>query len=205
MEVSVPTPEELATEVASTPTPTPDHTYSTMACPSMPNLATIYSTTTTTSPVPSNLVPICDAMTDILRYALHQGPHTALLMQQPSLVQLMISVQGSISTPMVSTTPSFDVHLELADEEFLKRKTGECKEKQKNVLFSEGKVNPYIKIVAAFEQSLRESTGTALTQPLRTQLQADRDKPLSPVTRKVMVPKFLGLLSPTLEQGVPQL
>ena len=79
--------------------------------------------------------------------------------------------------------------------EFLNKKVEDCKGRQGNVLLEEGKVNPYIKIMAALEQSLREGTGTALTKPLRTQLQADREKRLSVGTRKVRGPKSLGIVS----------
>ena len=79
MELSVSTPEELATAVDSTIPPTLDHSKSatvsvstpirilTTVSSSMPTLVPIYSMATTTASVPSTLVPICDAMTDILR------------------------------------------------------------------------------------------------------------------------------------------
>ena len=52
---------------------------------------------------------------------------------------------------------------------------------------------------------MREGTGTALPKPLRTQLQADRERSLSGGTRKVVVPKSLGVLSPTGSAGSPTL
>ena len=133
-EVSVPTPEELAMAVVTTPTPTSDHTYSTTVSlptptPKAPTVSSsaptqipIYSTLTTTSPIAATIVPIYDAITDIFRYALWQGPHPAMLTQQSALVQSMTSVQSPISSPMVSPHPPFNVHLELADMEFLRKK-----------------------------------------------------------------------------------
>ena len=154
----------------------------------MPTPAPIYSTLTTTSPIPSTLVPIWDAITDTLRYALGQGPHPTLLTHRP-LVQSTMSAEGPIPSSMVSPTPSFNAHLDLADVDFLKKKAEECKEKQKHPLLGEGQANPYAKIVAALEQSLSEGTGTALSKPLRAQLQATREKRLSGGTRKQIVPK----------------
>ena len=74
---------------------------------------------------------------------------------------------------------------------------------QGKLLLEEGKVNPYTKIIAVLEQSQREGMGTALTEPLRKQLQADREKRVSAGTRKVIVPKFLGMPSPTPSAGSP--
>ena len=159
----------------------------------------------TTFPIPSTLVPICDAITDTLRYALGQGPHQALLTKQTTLVQSMMSAQVQISSSMVNPSPPFNVHHDSADVVFLKKKAEECKEKQKNPLLGEGQTNPYIKIVAALEQSLREGTGNALTKPLRTLLLAVRERRLSGGTRKVIVPKSLGLLSPTPSAGSPMI
>ena len=51
------------------PTPNPDHSYSAMLSSSMPTAARIYSIVATTSPLPSNLVEICDAITETLLYA----------------------------------------------------------------------------------------------------------------------------------------
>ena len=62
----------------------------------------------------------------------------------------------------------------------MQRETKECS-------LSEGQVNPYVKIVAALDHSLREGTATAFTKPRRTQLKADREKRLSGGTRKVIV------------------
>ena len=172
-EVSVPTPEESATAVVTTPTPTTDHTYSTtVSIPtpvpipptvssSAPTPIPIYSTLTTTSPVPATIVPICDAITHIMRYALGQGPHPAMRNQQAALVQSTTSVQSPISSPMVSPPPPFKVHLDPADMEFLSKKAEDCRGKQSKLVVQEGKVNPYIKLIAVLEQSSREGLGTA--------------------------------------------
>ena len=75
--------------------------------------------------------------------------------------------------------------------------------KQENALYSVGRPNPYIRLVAVLEQSLNEGSGVALTNPLRKQLQADREKRLSAGTLKVTVPKSLGIISPTPSAGSP--
>ena len=136
METSVPTQDELSMAVAGSPTPTPDHTYPTVVRSSTPTPAPIYSITSTTSSVPSTLVHISDVMTAILRYALNQGPHPATLTQQAALLQTTMSVQVPISSPVLSPTPSFNTHLNLADVELLKRKLEECKGKRENALDS---------------------------------------------------------------------
>ena len=227
MDTRMPMQEELAIAVASTPTPTPDQTYSstvslptrtpspttvslptptptlTIVISSIPISMPIYATLTTTSAVPSNLVRICDAITGTLRYALGQGPPPTLLTQQVAPVQSTTSAQCPISCQMLSTSPLFNVHLDPADLDFLKKKAEECKARQKNVLVSEGQVDHYIKIVAVLEQSLPDGTGTALRKPLRTEQQGDREKLLLAGTGKVIVPKSLGLLSPTPSAGRP--
>ena len=60
------------------------------------------------------------------------------------------------SSPMVSPSPPFNAHLDLADMEFLRMKVEQCKGRREKLVFEEEKVNPYIKIMAAFEQSQRE-------------------------------------------------
>ena len=113
-EVSIPTPEVLATAVVTTPTPISDHTYSTtVSIPtpapipptvssSAPTPIPIYSTITTTYPVPTTIVPHCAAITHIMRFALGQGPHPAMMNQEAALVQSTTSLQTPISSPMVS-------------------------------------------------------------------------------------------------------
>ena len=64
--------EEIEQQSMETSVPTPDHTYSTMVSSSQCTPVPIDSTATTTS-VPPNLVPISDAMTDTLRYAMGIG------------------------------------------------------------------------------------------------------------------------------------
>ena len=163
-EVSIPTPEVLATAVFTTPTPTFDHTYSTTVTiptpapiaptvsSSVPTQIPIYSTLSTTSPIPSTILPICDAITNIIRCTLGQGPHPAMITQQEALVQSRKRVQSPISSPIVSPPPNFNVHLDLADMEFLRLKVEECKGRQGKTLVEEGKVNPYTKIIALLEQ-----------------------------------------------------
>ena len=139
-------------QAMETSVPTSDHTYSTTVSASQSTPVPIYSTATTTS-VPPNLVPISDAMTDTLRYAMGMGPHPALL-QQPA-VQTTLSVQGPISSPVVTPSPTFKSHL-VADLEFLQKKLGECKGSLGSALTNAMGENPYVKIVSVLEQSLRE-------------------------------------------------
>ena len=54
--------------------------------------------------------------------------------------------------------------------DFLSKKAEVCKGRQSKFVVQEGKVNPYIKIIAVLEQSQREGSGAALTEPLRKQL-----------------------------------
>ena len=124
-----------------------------------------------------------------------------MITQQPALVQSTTSVQSPISSPMVSPPPPFNVHLDLADMEFLRKKAEECKGRQGKILVEEWKVNPYTKIIAVLEQSQREGMRTPLTEPLRKQLQADREKRVSAGTRKVILLKCLGMPSPTTSAG----
>ena len=82
-----------------------------------------------------------------------------------------MSAQAPIVSSVVAPTQSFNVHLDLADVDFLK-KAEDSNEREKYIQLGEGQTNPYIKIVSALKKSLREGTGTALTKPLRTQVQA---------------------------------
>ena len=86
---------------------------------SQSTLVPIYSTIPTTS-VPPNLVPISDAVKDILRYAMRMVPRPNSL-QQPT-VQTTVSVQAPISSSVVTPSRTFDVHLDVADLEFLQKK-----------------------------------------------------------------------------------
>ena len=166
METRMPTQEELPMAVATTSTPNPDHTYSTTvrlpmpipifttASSLVPSPVPIYSTVTTTFAIPPTLLPICDSITDMLRYALGQGPHPTLLPQQTTLVQSTMSAQAPITSPIVASTHPFNVHLDPADMDFLKKKAKQCHPRQKNALLSEGQANPYITTVAAVEDAL---------------------------------------------------
>ena len=144
-----------------------------------------------------------DAITDRLRYALGQRLHPTLIAQQTALVQSTMSVQGSISTRMVSPTLPFNEHLDPADMEFLKKKVEHCKGRQGNVMLEEGEANPDVKVIAVFEQSLPEGKCIALTKPRRSQLQGDREKRLSAGTRNVIDLKSLDMLSHTPSAGSP--
>ena len=65
-------------------------------------------------------------------------------------------VQAPISSPVVTPSPTFDVHLDVADLEFLQKKLGECKGRLGSALTNAMGENPYVKIVSVLEQSLRE-------------------------------------------------
>ena len=78
--------------------------------------------------------------------------------------------------PKVNPPPPFNDHLDPADMEFLRKKVEECKSRKGKIELEEGKVNPYFKIIAVVQQFQREGMRTVLTEPLRKQLQADREK-----------------------------
>ena len=167
----------------------------------LPNPAPIYSTTSKTSPVPPNLIPISEAMTHILRYALNLGPHLASLSKQATLVQTMSGVQPPISSPLATPTSTFNVHLDVPDHVFLKKKLGDCKRRLESArLISKGE-NPSGKVFAPREQSFRDGTGAALTEPLRNHLGMDREKRLTSATRNLIGLKCFGLLSPKQSTG----
>ena len=185
---------------ASTTMPTPDHTYSTTVTYSKPAPVRIYSTIATTS-VPPKPVPNSDAMRDLLRYALDMdaGPVSC---PQHATVQTTISVKSPISSSVVTPSPTFDVHLDVADLEFLQKKLGECKGKLGSALTNAMGENPCVKVVSVLEQSLREGTGVALTEPLRKQLHTDREKRFTVGSRKVIVPKSVACCHLHQVQGV---
>ena len=131
-------------------------------------------------------------MTDILRYALKLGPHPVPSPQQAT-VQTTISLQAPISSPVLTPSPTFAFHLDVADLKFLQKKLGEIKGKLGSALTNATGENPYVKVVSVLERSIRECTGVALTEPLRKQLHIDREKPFTVDSRKVIVPKSFGL------------
>ena len=114
-----------------------------------------------------------------------------------------MSVQGPILSSILSATLPFNVHLDPADQDLVKKKAEECKGRQKNALLAAGQMEPYVKIIAALEESLRDGTGTAFTKPLRTQVPPDRERRmLSAIWRPhLVVPKVLGIFSPTTRAG----
>ena len=74
-------------------------------------------------------------------------------------------VPAPISSSIVALTPPFDVHLDSADMVFMKKKLVKCNERQKNALLSEAQVDPYSKIVAVLEQTLRRLCNSASQAP----------------------------------------
>lgn len=128
----------------------------------------IYSTMTTTSSIPSTLLPICDAITYTLRYALGQGQHPTLFTQQTTLAQSRMSAQSHITCTMVSLPPPFNVQLDRADVDFLKKKTEVCIEKQKNLLLSESKKILIFKLLLCWSNlcaKAEEEPGRNLCEP----------------------------------------
>ena len=75
------------------PTPKLPTVSSSVATP-MP----IFTTLTTLSTIHSTLVHICYAITDSLRYALAQDPHSTMLAEQSALVQSSTNVESPISS-----------------------------------------------------------------------------------------------------------
>ena len=98
------------------------------------------------------------------------------------------------------------MHLDSADMELLKRKSDQCKGCQKNALMSKGQSNLYVKLISALEELMREGSGTALTKPLQTQLQADPERRMgASIHRKefIVPTKPSSLLSPTSSAASP--
>ena len=102
-------------------------------------------------------------MTGILLSALNMGLHP--VSSQQSTVQTTLCVQAPISSPVVTPSPTFDVNLGAADSEFLQMKLGESKGRLGSALTNAIGENPYVKVVSMLEQSLREGTGVAVTEP----------------------------------------
>ena len=84
------------------------------------------------------------------------GPHPSSNAEPGVLVPSTMSAQAPISIPMVSPTPPFNIHLDHAEMDFLKKKLSDSQERQKNILLEAGQPNPDVTIVAAMEQVLRE-------------------------------------------------
>ena len=195
------------------PTPTPIPIYSTIVCPPTPTPILIYSIVLTSAQVPSIPTPTITNCTGvfpnpaIISSASRQGPHPSLTAQQEALVQPTMSAQAPISSPILALTPHFNVQLDPADMDFLKKKSEPCKTRQKNALLSEGQIDPYGKIFAALEQALREGSGSALPNLLRTQLQTDRETGMTAGARKqevVLAKRLVSMLSLTPSAGMLQ-
>ena len=78
VEEEEPEVEETEQQAMETSVPIPDHNYSTNVSSRQSTPLPIYFIIATTLP-PPNLVPINDAMTDTLLYAMGIGPHPASL------------------------------------------------------------------------------------------------------------------------------
>ena len=105
---------------------------------------------------------------------------------------------------MVSHIPQFKVHLDPDDMDFLKKESEECKGRQKNALVREWQTEPYGKIVAPLEQALAEANATALSKPMRAQLQAAHERRMPVKCQGVVgAPRLLCVLSPTPGAGSP--
>ena len=214
MEISTPTLDELASEVANSATPTPIPIYSKIVSSPTPTPIPIYSMVLSVPQVPPSPTPIptitnCNAIFHnhvIISYEFGQDRHPSLAAQQEALEQSTMSTQAPVSIPTVAPTPPFKVHLDPADMDFLKIKSEECKARQKNTLLSEGQSNPYVKIIAALEQALREGSATPLIKPLQTQLQAHRERRMVVRIQRtdvIVPPRHSSSLSPTPSAGSP--
>ena len=71
-----------------------------------------------------------------------KGPYPSSTAQAGALVQSTLSELAPISSPMVSHIPPFKVQLDPADMDFLKKKSEQCKRRQKNALLNERQTGP---------------------------------------------------------------
>ena len=131
------------------------------------------------------------------------GPHQTTHAQQRALIQSTKSVQVRISNTMLVPTAPVHTHLDAAHMEWLQKISENCKARMEKASSIEGKMDPYVNIVAALKEAFGDGTGTALTEPLRKQLHADRDKGPESAAVKGIAAKGLGLLSPTQSTGRP--
>ena len=117
-----------------------------------------------------------------------------------------MSAQAPSSCPLVAPIHTFNIHLDPADMDFLKNKLGDSQERHKTILLEAGQANPYIPIVTALQRALHDGSASALTKPLQTQLQRERERQMvASIHRKeVIVPsKLSSLLSATSSAGSP--
>ena len=212
VEANIPTLEELASAVLSSPTPTLISILSTVLCAHTPTPIHIYSMVTSVPQVPPSPTPIptitnCKAIfanPAIISYAFGQGPHPSSTVQQGALVQPKMSAQAPISSPFVALIHPFNIDFDPADMDFLKRKLTHAQKRQKNVLLEAGQLNPNCTIVAVLERALHDGSAMAVTKPMQTQLQTDREQRMTVRMKEVLVaPRLLNLVSPTPSAGSP--
>ena len=154
--MNVHTPESDMETTVRSPTPGPISIFSTVVSPPPPTPIPIYSNVTSTCHVPRVLVPICNAISEILCYAFGQGPNLSLSGPPAALRQSTMSGQATLSSPMTSPTPPFNIHLDPSDMNFLKKKLSNSQERQKNVLLEASQPNPFVTRIAVLEQALHE-------------------------------------------------
>ena len=90
--------------------------------------------------------------------------------------------------------------------DFLKNKLSDYQESEKNILLEKDQPNPYGTLVGAPERAFRAGSAMALSKPLRTQLQKDRELRMMATTRPkevLVVSRHLSMLSPTPSRGRP--
>ena len=105
---------------------------------------------------------------------------------------------GSISSPIVALIHPFNLQLDPADIHFLRKKSGDAQERQKNIRLEAGQPNLNVTIVAALEPAWHDGSARTVNKPLQKQLQADRKRRMTMRRNEVMVQsQHSSLLSTT--------
>ena len=173
METSSTTLEESAKAVKIIPTPTSIFICSTTVSSPMPPPMSIYSMVVIATQVHPSLKPTltnCNAILSnpaSLSYAFGPGPHLSSTAESGALGQLTMSAQSSISSRNLAPSPSFNIHLDPAEMDFLKKKLSDSQERQKNVFLEAGRLIPNVAIVADLERPLHDGSSMALSKPLQ--------------------------------------
>ena len=158
METSRAMQEELAMAMSITPTTTPSPIYSTTesvptptsipknACSIMPTPIRVWAMELSVPQVPTFPTPIPTITnfnaiflnTGPMRYAFGQCPHLSLTARQEDLGQSTLSAQAPLSCEIVALIQPFIIQLYPADMDFLMMKSGDAKERQKNICWKRG-------------------------------------------------------------------
>ena len=142
MKIITPTLDELASAVPSSPTPDTIIIYSTIVSSPTPNPIPVYSMVLIVPKVPPSPTAIPTitnfnaifANTVLISYAFGQCPHLSLIAQQEDVGQSILSAQAPISCPIVAPALPLNIQLDPADTDFLRKKSGDSQERQKNIL-----------------------------------------------------------------------